>query len=315
MDTAAPRPPGQDLVGRRLSVRSRLPDGSATDVVGRLLAAGDTLRLERRDGSVATVEAATILIWRVVPDRPVRSQRPTAVPVEQLARVMTRSWPPIESEPLGAWELRASGGFTKRANSAAAPVDPGVPLGDALDGVTAFYRARDLHPLIQVTADSEVEKHVRAVGWAVVPGGDALALVARLDRRWPADPDVTFSPTADDAWLALHGRPDGSPEAARAVLEGPATVAHARLGDAICRVAVTGEWAGFAALRVPERQRRAGVAQRLMTACLGWAVAHGADKAHLQVEVDNEAALRLYQRFGFVDHHGYRYLAPQPATS
>ena len=137
MDTSPVRPPGTDVVGRRVSVRHRTPDGSATDVVGRLLEAGPVLRLERRDGSVATVEAATVIIWRLVPDRPVRARRATATPVDQLARIMARGWPAVEAEPLGEWQMRASSGFTKRANSTTAFGDPGVGIDTALAQVQA----------------------------------------------------------------------------------------------------------------------------------------------------------------------------------
>lgn len=62
-------------VGRRVSVRSRIVaaagDPSTTDTIGRLLEWDDgQLRLERRDGSVATLNEADLLAGRVIPDTP-----------------------------------------------------------------------------------------------------------------------------------------------------------------------------------------------------------------------------------------------------
>lgn len=308
MDTSPVRPPGKDVVGRRVSVRHRTPDGAASDVVGRLLDAGSSLRLERRDGSVATVEAATVIIWRLVPDRPVRARRATATPVDQLARIMARGWPAIESEPLGEWEVRASGGFTKRANSVAAFGDPGVGIDAALDHVLAYYAARGLRPLVNLEADGPWEAPLTQRGWTPVDGGDTTVLVAQLDRRWPLDAEAEVAQEPDDAWLAAYVGPAESVDLARQVMVASPTAAHVSLDGAIARVVVTGEWAGLSALWVPEAQRRRGLARRLVTTSLGWAVEHGADKAYLQVVTGNDPAERLYRTFGFVDHHEYRYL-------
>ena len=312
MDTSPVRPPGKDVVGRRVSVRHRTPDGAASDVVGRLLEAGESLRLERRDGSVATVEATTVIIWRLVPDRPVRARRATATPVDQLARIMARGWPAIESEPLGEWVMRASGGFTKRANSVAAFGDPGVGVDTALDQVVAYYAERDLRPLVNLEAGGPWETSLAERGWTPVDGGDTTVLVAQLDRRWPLDAEATIARDPSDAWLAAYVSPGESIDLAREVMGATPTAAHVSLEGAIARVVVTGEWAGLSALWVPEERRRRGLARRLVTTSLGWAVEQGADKAYLQVVTGNDPAERLYRTFGFLDHHEYRYLTPTP---
>lgn len=46
--------------------------------------------------------------------------------------------------------------------------------------------------------------------------------------------------------------------------------------------------------------RGQGIARRLITAGMEWAEAMGAERMLLEVEWDNAAALRLYDRFGFV---------------
>ena len=48
-----------------------------------------------------------------------------------------------------------------------------------------------------------------------------------------------------------------------------------------------------------------------MAELLDWGAEQGATTAYLQVEADNDPALALYERLGFVTHHTYRYLAPR----
>lgn len=287
-----------------------------TDVVGRLLDADQTvLVVERRDGRVERVDRASIVTLKIVPSRPLRRRRALDIDADQLTRITSRGWPPVESEPLGEWELRWAGGFTGRANSVATTGSPGVDLDEAMRRVQGWYAARDAPPLAQVVVGSATEQAFAAAGW--VPGNGfrdgAVVQVADLDPAYTSDPQITVSTDLSDAWLALYGRIEESPDAARAVIGGPATVGFAQLGDpieAIARVVVTGEWAGLSAVEVLPHRRREGIATRLVSTALAWAVQHGADKAYLQTMSDNAAALALYEPFGFVDHHDYRYLRP-----
>lgn len=304
-----------DVLGRRLTVRHRAEDGSVSDVVGRVLDLTDAVRLERRDGSVVEVPRDAVLLWRVVPDRPRRTRRAADVDPEDLTRITSRGWAAVESVPLGDWELRASGGFTGRANSVAVHGDPGLPLDEALVSVERFYRDRDLPPQAQVVVGSRLHTAFHEAGWRRSSGArpGAIVQVASLGTHRP-DPDAVVASSADDDWLALYGRL--SPEhleIARTVLEGTPTVGFVSIGSpavAIGRVVVTGEWAGIAAVEVRPGRRREGLGRRIVETALAWAVEHGADKAYLQTMLDNAPALALYAPFGFVDHHEYAYLVP-----
>ena len=314
-------------IGSRIVVRSRTgrtgPSGGPemTDVVGRLLEADETvLVVERRDGRVEHVERASIVTLKTVPGRPLRRRRAEDVDPDQLTRITSRGWPPVESEALGEWELRWAGGFTGRANSVATTGSPGVDLVEAMATVQDWYANRDAPAMAQVVLGSATEQVFREAGW--VPGNGfrdgAVVQVADLDPAYVADPDIVIGTDLTDDWLALYGRVDEAPDAARAVIGGPATAGFAQLGnpvEAIARVVVTGEWAGLSAVEVLPARRREGVATRLVSTALAWAVQHGADKAYLQTMRDNTAALALYEPFGFVDHHEYRYLQPPGAVT
>jgi ribosomal-protein-alanine N-acetyltransferase len=69
------------------------------------------------------------------------------------------------------------------------------------------------------------------------------------------------------------------------------------LGVILCRVAV--EEVEVLTLGVTPSARRNGVAQALMVAALGVARQRGAAQAFLEVAVDNEGAIALYERLGF----------------
>jgi ribosomal protein S18 acetylase RimI-like enzyme len=75
-----------------------------------------------------------------------------------------------------------------------------------------------------------------------------------------------------------------------------------------------GQLAGLFEIATAEEFRRKGHARALLFAALKWAAAKGAQKAWLQVEESNNAALQLYSQLGFIPFYRYHYrVAPDGA--
>lgn len=309
---------GQRMVVRHV-VAGRGPSGgqAMTDVVGRVLAVDErTVTLERRDGTTVDVDLRDVVAAKVVPPAPTRSRSAHRISADNLTRITSRGWPAVISEPLGDWELRASSGFTGRANSVAVHGNPGMPTAQAIAAVKAFYDDHGLPPVAQVVVGSAEERLFRDDAWAPVEGRPAGAIVQVAELKdlpdFDPDGDVTIEESATDEWLGLYHRVEDQ-STARAVLEGPATVGFVSIGSppvAIGRVVVTGEWAGLASVEVAPGSRRQGLATRIVEASIAWARRHGADKAYLQTMEHNAAALALYEPYGFRTHHSYVYLTP-----
>ncbi|WP_419997599.1 GNAT family N-acetyltransferase [Streptomyces boninensis] len=311
-------------VGKRVSVRlltgSGEPGARFTDVVG-VLTSWDTgiLRLTRRDGTIARVAEDSLVAGKVVPAAPARRRGPVTT-AEELTRVAARGWPAVETERLGGWDLRASGGFTSRANSVLPLGDPGLPLEEALARVHGWYEARGLPTRIQVATGAEDSQDQLAAelderGWTA--DRQALLQIGALARvaDAAAGARVELSRGADDSWLALYDRAATGPsEQALKVLHGGPSVwfatvpgAEGSAPAAIGRCVVDGRWAGFAAVEVAPEHRRKGLATEVMAALAARALDEGASAAYLQVEPHNDGALALYDRLGFSTHHAYHY--------
>jgi ribosomal protein S18 acetylase RimI-like enzyme len=118
-----------------------------------------------------------------------------------------------------------------------------------------------------------------------------------------------------DDWMSVYGRTAGiDPAVVRAVMQSGDDVGFARIGDpavAIGRGVVTGDWMGVQAVEVAPEHRRRGLATAVVDALLEWGASRGALSAYLQTLPDNAAAVALYDRYGFVTHHTYRYLSPR----
>ncbi|MFE6872261.1 GNAT family N-acetyltransferase [Kitasatospora sp. NPDC057692] len=327
-------------MGRRVSVR-RL-DGFSDDnrpvfrdVIGVLASWDDSgLTVVPRSGDPVSFDEKLLVAGKTVPLFPARrAPLPQAGPAE-LQRIAARGWPAVEQEPLGAWTLRASAGFTRRANSVQALGDPGVPLDEALTTARAWYAARGLPAWVEVTAPGSPEA-LRAepdrLGAAYAPTLVRVAELAPLTRIGdPAARDrVRLARTASADWMSLYRRVTGDPaaeEAARAVLHGGPSVWFATVHDtpgggpeggtppvlAVGRCVIDGPWACFGAIEVAPRARRRGLATAVMAVLAARAAEEGATGAHLQVEADNAGAVALYDGLGFTTSHTYHYaLLPQ----
>ncbi|MFF7455878.1 GNAT family N-acetyltransferase [Kitasatospora sp. NPDC008115] len=328
-------------VGRRVSVR-RLSgfDGDNRpvfrDVIGVLASWDDDgLTVVPRAGGPVSFDERLLVAGKPVPLFPARrAPLPPTGPAE-LQRIAARGWPAVEQEPLGDWTLRASAGFTRRANSVQALGDPGLPLDEALTTAREWYAARGLPAWVEVTTPgtpqalrAELDRLGAAHAPTLVRVAE-LAPLTRLGDRAGRD-RVRLARTAPADWMSLYRRVTGDPaveEAARAVLHGGPSVWFATVHDtdgcgtegdgtppvlAIGRCVVDGPWACFGAVEVAPWARRRGLATAVMAVLAARAAEEGAAGGYLQVEADNAGAIALYDGLGFTTSHTYHYaLLPQ----
>ncbi|MGN6608089.1 MAG: GNAT family N-acetyltransferase [Jatrophihabitans sp.] len=281
-------------------------DGRAQfgDVVGDLVdLAPDAAVVEQR-GELVRIDPRTVAIARLVP--------PSTAEELALEAVVARGWRPAEHAELGGWQLRADQGFTKRANSVLPLRPPGLPVGEAIEQAPAWYAERGLPLLFSVPTESRrlLDADLGERGFA--PELDAAVMTTRLPGTTEPADGVELTAEPDDAWLARWSRGAESPELARAVLTRHDTVVFASVRDggatiAIGRGVVDEDWLGVFAVEVAPERRREGLARRIVQALWGWGREHGAARSYLQVEVDSEPAVALYESLGYHVHHAYRY--------
>jgi N-acetylglutamate synthase len=309
--------------GQRWVVRYRLPDGSATDVIGWIDVLDPTsVRLATIDAA-QLIERSMIIAARRAPAA-AGGPDPRRVSAQELQRHALPCWLAWH-EPLGEWTLRAGGGFTRRANSCHAVGDLGVPIEQAVEEIISFAVAHDIAPLAQVIDGSAEEQALRRLGWRSIDEPTAV-LVCRLAdflANRPVPQAVTITEALEPDWERLYqqSRPNSAdPGIVRMILEGNrprafAAVASHRPDDhselvAIARGHQSEDWLGLASIWTRPDHRRRGFATAMMVALGHWAARQGARYAYIQVATVNEPAIAAYTKLGFVHHHAYRYLAP-----
>ncbi|MGE3288008.1 MAG: GNAT family N-acetyltransferase [Pseudonocardia sp.] len=205
-----------DWVGRRVTLRHRVGEreGRAlfSDAVGELADGGpDAVVVHSRRGAVRVARSAVVAV-RLVP--PAVPRRASWAAVARLEGLCADAWPAAVDVALGAWRLRAAGGFTGRANSAIAVGDPGLPVPAALTEVRRFAVEHGIAPRLQVPIGSPWDRAAADAGWVLDSGHAAGAEVAVLvgdlagldDPAGPGEPVHPAQP-ADHARPTDHAEP------------------------------------------------------------------------------------------------------------
>jgi len=242
--------------------------------------------------------------------------------IAQLERLAFRAWPAERVVDVDGWQLRLTHGMTRRANSVW-PVGARGQLAveQRVDTLERLYRSEGLPARVQITAVAEpadLDAQLAARGYEVetpvaiqvapvaslaaqgAPPGLALEVLERPDARWLAiSADRGRFAAMRPRYEALLGRIGERARFALASRDGePVAVG---LG------VVEGGWLGvFSMLTLPE-SRRAGCGRAILMALARSGAAAGAERAYLQVERDNAAALALYAGLGFRELYGYHY--------
>ncbi|MPZ63755.1 MAG: GNAT family N-acetyltransferase [Propionibacteriales bacterium] len=178
-------------------------------------------------------------------------------------------------------------------------VSPGACAAD-LDATLAKRGYRWESPMsLRAASTADVQTQVRA-------GGSRVQL------------DETPSSAWFEAWYAVHGH-GGDPQIEWEMLDRvtqPSAYAGALDGDnvvAVGRVVADAGWAGvFGMATLPEARGR-GAARGILASLADWAAGQGADGMYLQVERDNDPALRLYDSACFTEMCGYHYRTESPS--
>lgn len=240
--------------------------------------------------------------------------------VDAFERAGLKAWPGIEEKWDGSWIRRASGGYTKRANSIQC-FDPDDFEDADLRVISAstWMVIRKLRPVFRITplSSPELNATLDEAGWAEIDQSHQFAMELG-DHE--ADKEAEFLPVLDPKFLAVSQKMRGYDEQSMTGLKNllaafkvPAIgVVLARDGEAVASsimavadgIVITGN------VVTDSTRRRQGLGSAMMRSGLAWAKREGATVAALNVQADNEGAIALYSGLGYAHQYDYSYRVP-----
>jgi len=241
--------------------------------------------------------------------------------VTNLELISSEMWLAHEVEHLGGWQLRFNSGITYRANSVLPISSPGLDLDDAITFVINHYQKRGHPARFQLTKYSyppELDEDLKNRGWKMGIEVETQTMsIIDYNRRY-FDYEVELLDYPDASWMeCFFQNSHRERETAQARIDLmirskiPKKFAQIRTNSVVSCVGVGmvhSGWIGLFRLGTHPDFRRKGMASSLSDALLEWGFkVNGARHAFLQVETDNESAMKMYEKLGFENCYTYWY--------
>jgi ribosomal protein S18 acetylase RimI-like enzyme len=221
------------------------------------------------------------------------------------------------------WLLRLSPGKAKRGRSVNAHFGSTLPLDDKIARCEKIYAACELPALFRITPFSQPRELAAALERRGYIAFDPTLVQAVDLRRMPTSGEQRTDFSVMTASVAQFVEAIGDiressrrqRDAHRERLQATPLAMHALVIEhegrfiACGQAAIDDDIAGIYDMATDEQFRGQGLARTIVGALLDWAQQHGATKAFLQVNADNEAALAVYRRYGFQTVYTYDYRA------
>ncbi|PSJ50791.1 GNAT family N-acetyltransferase [Kumtagia ephedrae] len=233
-----------------------------------------------------------------------------------------RAWPAGSVHYDGTWAIRLTPAHAGRRLNSINPLDPRdvSEIGARLERAAKHFEAAGRTTTMRLSplAAKAIADHLDGLGWprfaesavmrldlddAVVEAALDQIPLKDVGRFVAAAISVRGQDASQQAGLAdVIGSIE--PEAGLFVLEQDGRP----LATAIC--VHDGELAGLFEVATAAVERGRGYGRRVVLSALKWARMRGARIAWLQVEADNEPALKLYDTLGFREIYRYHYRQP-----
>lgn len=299
-------------IGKRVSIRFHDPEGGFRDLVGYLESENS---LRNRHGELINFDAEKIALMRVIEEKdfPAGKGAPLSIRIQELEKVLSKTWPASRQEFFGKWLIRTSGKFTMRANSVAptgkSPYgEPLTNIDEAIAYVINHYEKEGLIPTFSIPLPTyqELDAKLSEAGW--IEKLRAHVMVADISEPFLNNSQfkTVISDTFDEKWLDLQGD-HGVAGLMRAY---PALYASVFDGDKLIgagRAAHSEGWSAVTRVFVHPDFRGQGVSKLIVNGLLKSSFESGVKKSVLQVDSKNTTAINLYLSLGFNFHHEYIY--------
>jgi len=229
------------------------------------------------------------------------------------------AWPSLQTMLYDGWVLRFAHGVTRRSNSINPIYQSLINLEEKIAFCEKVYSDKNLPTIFKLTSacnppelDEVLSKrnYVRQAETSVQTY-DLTTVLFETNTR------IILDETLDEKWVNsfvdLNKFEDDKTQIYHEILKNiiPDTVyASYRISNQIvgCGLGVKqGDFIGLFDIVVDEEHRGVGLGYYIVTALMQWGKSKGATTAYLQVMTDNEIALHLYKKLGFLEKYKYWY--------
>jgi N-acetylglutamate synthase len=239
--------------------------------------------------------------------------------ITAIEELSLNAWPSFQTLLYDGWVIRFAGGYTRRANSINPLYTSTIDLDQKLRFCEGSYGDKKLPTVFKITSASTPHGLDEKL-WTNGYRKDAPTSVQMLDLEsmsLAASSAGRFEEELSKEWLDDFCRMSGTAEGQRKTLQQILInivprhcFASLKSADKViaCGMGVLQSgYVGLFDIVTDEAFRGQGHGQGLVENIVAWGKQNGAQKAYLQVMLNNPPALHLYAKMGFVEEYQYWY--------
>jgi GNAT superfamily N-acetyltransferase len=229
------------------------------------------------------------------------------------------AWPSLHTILYDGWILRFADGYTKRANSIIPLYSSSLDLHEKISTCEKIYKEKNQKVIYKMTSapvPADLDSELESRGYKT----DALTSIQLIDlsnKITSASTSVILSSELTEEWLEAFCTMSNISINNKTVLGQILNLIILKK----CFVSITtgsritacglgviqNGYMGIFDIVTDLSFRKKGFATNIMEGLLSWGKANNAHTAYLQVMLNNEAALKLYEKLGFKEEYKYWY--------
>jgi GNAT superfamily N-acetyltransferase len=239
--------------------------------------------------------------------------------ISQLEEISCNAWVPLQSMIYDGWVIRMANGYTKRANSIHPLYISEKPLLEKVAFCEELYARHHLPTIFKLTPASqppELDDFLVERGYEYEPEV-SVQTVSLKDFKASDFTDMHIFNQPSSQWLrAFQKMQNLSPLYSETLEKILANILPAKAFASIerddkviaCGLGVfQSGYVGLYDIATDERFRRRGYGMQIVKSLMMWGKKQGASQCYLQVMIDNNPALQLYEKLGFIERYRYWY--------
>lgn len=240
--------------------------------------------------------------------------------INHLEEIAINAFPSIKSEIYDGWLLRFSNGYTYRANCINPLFDSNIDLSTKISYCENKYFSQGLPTIYKMTEFSlpELDGHLNKLGYQTRKQADIMILKLSQKDANEYMEEVVISEKIEDFWidrfLELNGIKEQLKKSTARIMFSniPNRIfcAYVKKNDIIvgCGLGVLERnYIGLFDIYVDENYRKQEIGKSICIAIIKAGLMAGATNAYLQVASVNTAAIKLYEKLGFLRLYTYWY--------
>lgn len=239
--------------------------------------------------------------------------------IKQFEELSINAWPALQNMLYDGWLLRLSNGYTKRANSINPINSTSIDTMEKIKFCEDIYESHGIDVVYKIT-DAVIPNNLDLILENLNYKKDSPTSVQtlELDKSFISDfSNITITEEISEEWLSSFIKFTKVSERNSLALEKmlrniiPKTYYAALKNDnkiIACGLGVMQkDFVGLFDIVVDEAYRNNGYGRQVVLSLLDKGLRNGADKAYLQVMLNNAPALNLYSSIGFKEIYQYWY--------